>query len=68
MTPPISKDWWLAAALSTATVPAATLAQNPAGAAGGVESAAETARVAACARSGGPSRASAAPKSNNKNR
>lgn len=29
MTPPISKDWWLAAALSTATVPA-TLAQGPA--------------------------------------
>jgi hypothetical protein len=28
MTPPISKDWWLAAALSTATVPAA-LAQTP---------------------------------------
>ena len=34
MTPPISKDWWLAAALSTATVPA-TLAQNPAGSAAG---------------------------------
>jgi hypothetical protein len=29
MTPPISKDWWLAAALSTATVPAG-LAQTPA--------------------------------------
>lgn len=28
MTPPISKDWWLAAALSTATVPA-TMAQAP---------------------------------------
>ena len=28
MTPPISKDWWLAAALSTATVPA-TMAQSP---------------------------------------
>lgn len=28
MTPPISKDWWLAAALSTATVPAA-MAQTP---------------------------------------
>lgn len=34
MTPPISKDWWLAAALSTATVPAA-LAQTPAGTASG---------------------------------
>lgn len=34
MTPPISKDWWLAAALSTAAVPAA-LTQTPAGAAGG---------------------------------
>lgn len=34
MTPPISKDWWLAAALSTATVPAA-LAQNPSAAASG---------------------------------
>ena len=34
MTPPISKDWWLAAALSTATVPA-TMAQNPSGASGG---------------------------------
>jgi hypothetical protein len=33
MTPPISKDWWLAAALSTATVPAA-LAQSPTGAGG----------------------------------
>lgn len=33
MTPPISKDWWLAAALSTATVPA-TLAQSPAAAGG----------------------------------
>jgi len=33
MTPPISKDWWLAAALSTATVPA-TLAQGPAAAGG----------------------------------
>ena len=31
MTPPISKDWWLAAALSTATVPA-TMAQTPAAA------------------------------------
>lgn len=31
MTPPISKDWWLAAALSTATVPA-TMAQSPAAA------------------------------------
>lgn len=28
MTPPISKDWWLAAALSTATLPA-TMAQAP---------------------------------------
>lgn len=33
MTPPISKDWWLAAALSTATVPA-TLAQGPTAAGG----------------------------------
>ena len=33
MTPPISKDWWLAAALSTATVPA-TMAQSPTAAAG----------------------------------
>lgn len=33
MTPPISKDWWLAAALSTATVPA-TLAQSPTAAGG----------------------------------
>lgn len=33
MTPPISKDWWLAAALSTATVPA-TMAQSPTAAGG----------------------------------
>lgn len=30
MTPPISKDWWLAAALSTATVPAAVMSQTTA--------------------------------------